>query len=127
MCNELLHKRIHYLYEKLIIYKVIMFYLSTMEPICFSKEIFIMQEQYNSIFTPWKIGNLEIKKRIVMAPMGGTCIFGWTEPNHFDKEAAKLLKLVADNNCGLIIPGVAPIRDIIGEAWLYQRKSKFKQ
>lgn len=86
-----------------------------------------MKEQYNPIFTPWKIGNLEIKNRIVMAPMGGTCIFGWTEPNHFDKEAAKLLKLIADNNCGLIIPGVAPIRDIIGGAWLYQRKNKFKE
>ena len=47
-----------------------------------------MKEEYNALFTPWKIGNVEIKNRIVLAPMGGTCIFGWTEPNHFDKEAA---------------------------------------
>ena len=84
-----------------------------------------MDQKYEALFTPWKIGNCEIKNRIVLAPMGGTCIFGWTEPNHFDKEAAKLLKTVADNNCGLIIPGIAPVKDIMGGAWLYQHKWKF--
>ncbi|MBR6703982.1 MAG: 2-enoate reductase, partial [Lachnospiraceae bacterium] len=86
-----------------------------------------MKEAYAPLFTPWKVGNLEIKNRIVLAPMGGTCIFGWMEPNHFDKEAAKLLKNVADNNCGLVIPGIAPIRDVLGRMWLYQNKAKFKK
>ncbi|MBR2545352.1 MAG: 2-enoate reductase, partial [Erysipelotrichaceae bacterium] len=86
-----------------------------------------MKQEYDVLLTPWKIGNLEIKNRIVMAPMGGTNIFGWTEPSHFDQEAAKLLMTVADNNCGLIFPGVATVRDIIGNAWLYQRKGKFRQ
>ena len=86
-----------------------------------------MKEEYQPLFTPWKIGNGEIKNRIVLAPMGGTCIFGWTEPNHFDKEAAKLLGTIAENNCGLIIPGIAPVKDIIGGAWLYQHKWKFAQ
>ncbi len=86
-----------------------------------------MKEEYQPLFTPWKIGNVEIKNRIVLAPMGGTCIFGWTEPNHFDKEAAKLLGTIAENNCGLIIPGIAPVKDIIGGAWLYQHKWKFAQ
>lgn len=86
-----------------------------------------MKKEYEVLLTPWKIGNLEIKNRIVMAPMGGTSIFGWTEPNHFDKEAAKLLKTVAENNCGLIFPGVATLKDIIGPLWLYQNKAKFRQ
>ncbi|MBQ1544313.1 MAG: FAD-dependent oxidoreductase [Clostridia bacterium] len=86
-----------------------------------------MKEEYQPLFTPWKIGNLEIKNRIVLAPMGGTCIFGWTEPNHFDKEAAKLLMRIAENNCGLIIPGIAPVKDILMGAWLYQHKWKFDQ
>lgn len=86
-----------------------------------------MKQEYQPLFTPWKIGNCEIKNRIVLAPMGGTCIFGWTEPNHFDKEAAKLLKTIAENNCGLVIPGIAPVKDIMGGAWLYQHKWKFKQ
>ena len=47
-----------------------------------------MNPKYNPLFTPWKVGNVEIKNRIVLCPMGGTSLFGWMEPNHFDKEAA---------------------------------------
>ena len=53
-----------------------------------------MNKDYEPLFTEWKIRDLTIKNRIVLAPMGGTCLFGWMEPNHFDKEAAKLLKLL---------------------------------
>ena len=45
-----------------------------------------MKQEYEVLFTPWKIGNCEIKNRIVLCSMGGTSIFGWMEPNHFDKE-----------------------------------------
>ena len=86
-----------------------------------------MNPKYEPLFTPWKVRDLEIKNRIVLAPMGGTCIFGWMEPNHFDQEAAKLLRTIAKNNCGLIIPGIAPVRDALGRRWLYQNKFKFKQ
>ena len=86
-----------------------------------------MKAEYEALFTPWKIRDLEIKNRIVLAPMGGTCLFGWMEPNHFDREAARLLKKIADNNCGLIIPGIAPVRDVLGRKWLYQNKAKFRQ
>ena len=88
-----------------------------------------MKQQYESLFTPWKVRDLEIKNRIVLAPMGGTCIFGWMEPmgSHFDKEAARLLLNVAKNNCGLVIPGIAPVKDMLGGKWLYQNKRKFKE
>ena len=88
-----------------------------------------MKEEYEALFTPWKIGNLEIKNRIVLAPMGGTCIFGWMEPggSHFDREAAKLLLKIAKHDCGLIIPGIAPVKDMLGGRWLYQNKKKFKE
>ena len=86
-----------------------------------------MKESYNPLFTPWKIGNVEIKNRIVMTSMGGTSIFGWLEPNHFDKEAANFLLERAKNNVGLILPGIAPIRDTLGGKWLYQGKGKFKK
>ena len=47
--------------------------------------------KYQALFTPWKIGNVEIKNRIVLCPMGGTSLYGWMEHtgNHFDNEAAK--------------------------------------
>ncbi len=86
-----------------------------------------MDSKYESLFTPWKIKNCEIKNRIVMTSMGGTSIFGWMEPNHFDKEAANFLLERAKNNVGLILPGIAPIRDIILGKWLYQGKGKFKK
>lgn len=86
-----------------------------------------MKEIYKPLFTPWKIGNVEIKNRIVMTSMGGTSIFGWLEPNHFDKEAANFLLERAKNNVGLILPGIAPLRDTLGGKWLYQGKGKFKQ
>lgn len=86
-----------------------------------------MDTKYNALFTPWKIGNLEIKNRIVMTSMGGTSIFGWMEPNHFDKEAAHFFLERAKNNVGLILPGIAPIRDILMGKWLYKGKGKFKK
>ena len=38
-----------------------------------------MDPKYEALFTPWKVGNVEIKNRIVMCPMGGTSLFGWFE------------------------------------------------
>ena len=88
-----------------------------------------MKSEYQALFTPWKIRELEIKNRIVLAPMGGTCIFGWMEPtgSHFDREAARLLRMIAKNDCGLVIPGIAPVKDMLGGRWLYQNKRKFSQ
>lgn len=86
-----------------------------------------MDPKYEPLFTPWKIGNVEIKNRIVLCPMGGTSLFGWMEPNHFDKEAAKFFLERAKNNVGLIIPGIAPIKDTLGNRWLWQNKKMFRE
>ena len=84
--------------------------------------------KYQALFTPWKIGNVEIKNRIVMCPKGGTSLFGWFELTgcHFDKEAAKLFLERAKNNVGLIIPGIAPLRDTFWGKWLWQNKKMFE-
>ncbi len=86
-----------------------------------------MDPKYQALFTPWKVGNVEIKNRIVLCPMGGTSLFGWMEPNHFDKEAAKFFLEKARNNVGLIIPGIAPIRDTYFGKWLWQNEKKFDE
>ncbi len=87
-----------------------------------------MDNKYDALFTPWKIGNCEIKNRIVMCPMGGTSLFGWFELGgcHFDKEAAKLFIERANNNVGLIIPGIAPLRDTFWGKWLWQNPKMFE-
>ena len=88
-----------------------------------------MDSKYEALFTPWKIGNVEIKNRIVMCPMGGTSLFGWFELGgcHFDKEAAKLFLERANNNVGLIIPGIAPLRDTFWGKWLWQNPKMFEE
>ena len=86
-------------------------------------------EKYEALFTPWKIRDVEIKNRIVMCPMGGTSLFGWFEVMGygFDKEAAKLFLERAQNNVGLIIPGIAPLRNTFYGKWLYQNPKMFKE
>ena len=88
-----------------------------------------MNPKYSALFTPWKIGNVEIKNRIVMCPMGGTSLFGWFELTgcHFDREAAKLFLERANNNVGLIIPGIAPLRDTFWGKWLWQNPKMFEE
>lgn len=54
-----------------------------------------MKQQLEPLFTPWKIGNCEIKNRIVLTSMGGTNLLGWMEVNHFDKDGAKFILEVA--------------------------------
>ena len=88
-----------------------------------------LNPKYEALFTPWKIGNVEIKNRIVMCPMGGTSLFGWFELGgcHFDKEAAKLFIERANNNVGLIIPGIAPLRDTFWGKWLWENPKMFEE
>ena len=85
-----------------------------------------MDPKYQSLFTPWKIGNVEIPNRIVQCSMGGTSLFGWMEPSHLDKEAAYFLLNRAKDGVGLILPGMQCIKDAIGGRWLYQNDKMFK-
>ena len=85
-----------------------------------------MDKKYEALFTPWKIGNVEIKNRIVQPSMGGTSLFGWLEPCHFDKEAAYHILNRAQNNVGLVLPGMQCVRDTMGKRWLYTNKKMFK-
>ncbi|MBR4018645.1 MAG: FAD-dependent oxidoreductase, partial [Clostridia bacterium] len=54
--------------------------------------------------------------------------FGWFELTgcKFDKEAAKLFLERANNNVGLIIPGIAPLRDTFWGKWLWQNPKMFE-
>ena len=84
-----------------------------------------MNKLYKPLFTPFKVGNCEIKNRIVVCPMGGTSLFGWMEGHHFDKDAGEFFLDIAKHDAGLIIPGIAPLRNMIGNGWLYKAKGAF--
>ena len=84
-----------------------------------------MKKELETLLTPWKIRNLEIKNRIVLTSMGGTDLFGWMEKNHFDKDGAKFILEVAKNNCGLVLPGCQPVYNPMFGQWLYKNKKMF--
>ncbi|MCR5229492.1 MAG: FAD-dependent oxidoreductase [Solobacterium sp.] len=85
-----------------------------------------MNQKYQALFTPWKIGNCEIKNRIVMTSMGGTNLFGWMELNHFDREGAEFIKKVAENNAGLVLPGCQPVCSPMFKQWLHKNRKMFR-
>ncbi len=85
-----------------------------------------MRKDIEPLLTPWKIGNCEIKNRIVLTSMGGTDLFGWMEINHFDKDGARFIMEVAKNNCGLLLPGCQPVYNPMFGQWLYKNKKMFK-
>ncbi len=85
-----------------------------------------MDKQLEALFTPWKIGNCEIKNRFVLTSMGGTDLFGWMEVNHFDKEGANFILEVAKNNCGLVLPGCQPVYNPMLGQWLDKNDKMYK-
>ena len=85
-----------------------------------------MEQRLEPLFTPWKIGNCEIKNRVVLTSMGGTDLLGWMEINHFDKAGAKFIMEVAKNNCGLVLPGCQPVYNPMLGQWLHKKKKMYK-
>lgn len=86
----------------------------------------LMDERLDPLFTSWKVGNVEIKNRIVLTSMGGTNLFGWMENNHFDKDGARFILKVAKNNAGLLLPGCQPVYNPIMGQWLYKNKKMYQ-
>ena len=85
-----------------------------------------MDKKLEPLFTPWKIGNCEIKNRIVLTSMGGTDLFGWMEKNHFDKDGARFIMEVARNNVGLVLPGCQPVYNPMFGQWLHKNKKMYR-
>ena len=86
-----------------------------------------MDERLKPLFTPWKIGKVEIKNRIVMTSMGGTDLFGWMEVNHFDRAGADFLMEVAKNNAGLVLPGCQPVYNPMLGQWLHRNTRMYDE
>ncbi len=85
-----------------------------------------MDKKLEPLFTPWRIGSLEIKNRIVLTSMGGTDLLGWMEKNHFDKDGAKFILEVAKNNVGLVMPGCQPIYNPMFGQWLQKNRKMYR-
>ena len=66
---------------------------------------------YDMLFSPMKIGNVEIKNRIVMSPM--EMGFGQINGNPTDK-LMNYYEERAKGGVGLIIPGITRVNDFTG-------------
>ena len=85
-----------------------------------------MNQKYESLFTPWKVGNVEIKNRVVMLPMEGTNMIQWEAKRGFVKGIGEFYDERRDNNVGLFIPGLIPLISIVGKKWLHENPKVFE-
>ena len=85
-----------------------------------------MNKDYEPLFTPWKVGNVEIKNRIVMVPMEGTNMIQWEAKTGYVKGIEEFYRDRKDNNIGLFIPGLIPLVSILGEKWVYKHPEVFE-
>ena len=84
-----------------------------------------MNARYAPLFTPWKVGSVTIRNRVVMLPMEGTNMIQWEAKTGYVKGIDKFYEDRRDNNVGLFIPGLIPLISIIGNKWVYKHPEVF--
>lgn len=85
-----------------------------------------MDPKYEILFTPMQIGSVEIPNRIIMCPMEGTSIVEWLYKCKFEKEHHDFFLERARDGVGLYIPGMTPLRSMVGDKWLHEHPEVFK-
>ncbi len=85
-----------------------------------------MDPKFEPLFTPWKVGNVTIKNRIVMLPMEGTNMIQWEAKTGFVKGIREFYADRKDQNIGLFIPGLIPLISIVGKKWVYRHPEVFE-
>ena len=86
-----------------------------------------MDPKFEPLFTPWKIGNVEIKNRVVMLPMEGTNMIQWEAKTGVVKGIDRFYADRKDNEIGLFIPGLIPLVSIVGKKWVYKHPEVFEK
>ena len=81
-----------------------------------------MAEKYPSIFSPIKIGNVELKNRVILTAMGGTSFLG--HDGQFNPHIRDYYMARVRGNVGLIVPGVTGVKNADG-SYLYEKESIF--
>ena len=86
-----------------------------------------MSNRYETLFTPFKIGNCEIRNRIVIPAMEGTNIIENMFVTKYNEKAHDYYIERAKNNVGLFIPGMIPVYSMMMGKWLHKNKKAFWQ
>lgn len=83
-----------------------------------------MLPEYKALFTPFKIGNVEIKNRFVMCPMTGSAPI---MRNEFNESIVEFYERRAKNGVGAIITAPCMILDMWGRGyWLSDAEEAFR-
>ena len=69
------------------------------------------QQSYDALFTPFQVGNVTIKNRIVETAVTGTSLF---DKGHFNTPVRDFYLARARGGAGLIVTGAAMVKDIFG-------------
>lgn len=85
-----------------------------------------MDKTYEALFQPLKIGGIEVKNRVLIAPMEGTNIIENLVGCHFNENAHDYYIERAKDGVGLMIPGMTLLRGMIGNKWLHKTPKVFK-
>jgi len=85
-----------------------------------------MNPKYEILFTPTKIGSVELKNRFVMCAMESTGIINWLQGMGFNAKLRDLFLERAQDGVGLLIPGTIPLYSVPMHKWLYQNPKAFK-
>lgn len=85
-----------------------------------------MKEKYDILFTPAKIGSLEIKNRFVMVPMEPTALIDWTfHTTGYTPEKKEMIVNRAKDGVGLIVLGAISCKSFANQEWLHNHPEAF--
>ncbi len=79
-----------------------------------------MDNKFAPLFTPWKIGNCEIKNRIIMEPMTGTGIITGQLGFKVNQKVFDFFRERSEKEVGLFIPGGITLTSLVGKKWLFE-------
>lgn len=82
-----------------------------------------MTRQYNVLFTPMKIGSMEVKNRYVTEALGGSHVFNMD--GTYDKEGCGYFIERAKGSIGLLVTGATLVAPMGSSKWLYEQKPAF--
>jgi len=85
-----------------------------------------MKQEHEILFTPMQIGKVEIRNRFILCPMEGTSIVEWLYECKFNEGAHDFYIERAKDGVGLMIPGMTPLRSMMGNRWLWKNPKVFK-
>ena len=70
-----------------------------------------MQNNYQSLFSPVKIGGVTLKNRVIMTAMGGTAPFGYD--GKYNPKIREYYMERVKGGVGLIVPGVTGVKSAV--------------